>query len=212
VAYTTALAVILFYAPIEKEQGIVQKIFYIHVASAITMYIGYFIGFLAGLLFLLEKRRMWDEIAVSGAEVGFFLNTAVLLTGPIWAKPIWGAWWTWDPRLTATTLLWLLYASYLVLRSYFAHDPRGRALTSVLLVVDFLIVPLVHYSVRIWRGLHPTVIGPQGSGIPPSMQYTLAVTLVATIFLFVSLFLARLRLEKSRTLLEAVQLKATENA
>jgi heme exporter protein C len=211
-AMAAAFAVIFFYAPVEAEQGVVQKIFYIHVACAITMYAGFFVSFLAALLFLLEKRLHWDEIAVSGAEVGFFLCTVVLLTGPIWAKPIWGAWWTWEPRLTTTFLLWLLYAGYLVLRGYFAHDPRGRAITSVVLAVDFLCVPLVHFSVRLWRGMHPTVVGPQGGGITPAMKLTFAVTLAAVFLLFCSLFATRFRLERSRNRLEALKLKRSEAA
>ncbi len=212
IAFLGALAAIFFYAPIEAEQGIVQKIFYVHVSSAVTMYAGYFVGFVSALLFLLEKRRLWGEVAASAAEVGFFLNTEVLLTGPFWAKATWGAWWVWDPRLTSTALMWLLYASYLVLRSYLSADPRGRAMTSVLLVIDFLVVPLVHFSVRLWRGVHPMVVGTKGGGMPPSMHLTLAVTTVAVFLLAVWLFRVRFRLERSRTLLEAVQLKASENA
>ncbi|MFH1018192.1 MAG: cytochrome c biogenesis protein CcsA [Pseudomonadota bacterium] len=207
ILFLGALAVIFFYAPIEKEQGVVQKIFYIHVSSAITMYLGYGIAFLAALMFLLGKSRIWDEVAVSAAEVGFFLNTAVLLTGPFWAKATWGAWWVWDPRITSTALMWLLYAAYLVMRSYLATDTRGRTITSVLLVVDLLVVPLVHFSVKLWRGMHP----PQGI-LTPRMLVTMAVTIVAVLLLGATLFRARFRLERSRTLLESVQLKASENS
>ncbi len=196
----------------EQTQGIIQKIFYVHVSTAITMYFGFVISFLSALMYLLEKRRHWDEISVAGAEVGFFLCTLVLLTGPVWAKPVWGAWWTWEPRLTSTLLLWLLYAGYLVLRAYFGSSAQGRKVTAILAVIAFLDVPLVHFSVRLWRGIHPTVMGPSGGGMSPKMQFVFVVTFIATLFLFASLMRARFRLERSRNLLESLELKQTESS
>jgi heme exporter protein C len=210
IAVLGALSTIFFYAPEEATQGLVQKIFYAHVASAITMYIGFFIAFLGSLLYLLERKLHWDEIVVSAAEVGFFFCTVVLITGPIWAKPIWGAWWDWDPRLTTTLLLWLMYAAYLVLRGYFEDSARGRVITSVVAVIAFLDVPLIHFSVRLWRGIHPSVMASQGGGLTPKMQTTLAVTLCATVLLFCSLMAARFRLERSRNQLAALRLQRSE--
>lgn len=193
-----ALVTIFFYTPEEATQGVVQKIFYIHVSSAITMYVGFFLSFLSALMYLIERKLHWDEICVSASEVGFFFCTTVLLTGPVWAKPIWGTWWTWDPRLTTTFLLWLLYAGYLLLRGYLLEPSRRATITSVVAIVAFLDVPLIHFSVRLWRGIHPSVIGPTGEGIPPSMKLTLIITLSATLMLFFSLFFTRLRLERTR--------------
>lgn len=210
IAMLTAFSAVFIYAPIERDQGIVQKIFYIHVACAITMYVGFFIAFVSSIFFLLEKRLHWDEFAVSGAEVGFFLCTVVLLTGPVWAKPIWGTWWTWEPRLTSTSLLWLLYAGYLVVRGYFGTDPRGRIVASVLAVVDFLAVPLVHFSVRIWRGMHPVVLGPQGGGITPAMKMVFLLMFAAVFVLFLALFRIRLQLERSRNRLAQLWLNRSE--
>jgi len=213
VAFLSALGAIFFYAPVEANQGIVQKIFYIHVASAFTMYIGFFIGFLCALLYLLEKKLLWDELAVTAIEVGFVFCTGVLLTGPIWARPIWGAWWDWEPRLTTTLLLWLLYASYLVLRGYFGISPRGRTTTSIVAVLAFLDVPLIHFSVRLWRGIHPSVMGSgRGGGMPFSMQLTLAISFLATALLFFLLLTIRFRLEISANRLVALRLKRSEES
>src|SRR5580765_4074358 len=187
IVMVTALCFIFFYAPIEKDKGVVQKIFYIHVTSAITMYFGFFIAFLGSILFIMEKKLFWDEIAVAGAEVSFLLCTLVLITGSIWARPIWGVYWTWEPRLTTTTLLWLLYSGSIVLRSYFGEDDRKRVVTAILWIIDFLTVPLVHFSVKLWRGVHPTVLGPQGGGISPAMKLVFLITFVAVLFLFSSL-------------------------
>ena len=141
-----AFATIFYYAPVEVSQGIVQKIFYVHVACAITMYLGFFISFLSSLMYLIEKKVHWDELAVSGAEVGYFLCVIVLITGPLWAKPVWGTWWTWEPRLTTTFLLWLLYSGYLILRGYFGSTSRGRSVAAITSIVAFLDVPIVHFN------------------------------------------------------------------
>ncbi|HLG19673.1 MAG TPA: cytochrome c biogenesis protein CcsA [Bdellovibrionota bacterium] len=210
-ALLTAFGTIFFYAPEEATQGMVQKIFYVHVACAITMYIGFFLAFLGGLFYLLEKKLHWDELVVSAAEVGFFFCTVVLLTGPIWAKPIWGTWWDWDPRLTTTLLLWLLYAAYMVLRGYFEGSARGRAVTSIVAIIAFLDVPIIHFSVRLWRGIHPSVMASQNSGLTPKMQATLAITFCAMVLLFSSLMVARFRLERNRNLLASARLQHSEN-
>ncbi len=209
-ALFAAFGVIFFYAPVEAEQGIVQKIFYIHVSSAMTMYVGFFIAFVSSLLYLSQRKTKWDEIAVSGVEVGFLFCTIVVATGPVWAKPIWGAWWTWDPRLTTTLLIWLLYAGYLVLRAYLAESPKKGTVSAIVAVIAALDIPLVHFSVRIWRGMHPTVMTGKGGGIPASMRITLFVTLFAVLCLFAALFHARLRLERSRNRLLTLLLSKQE--
>jgi heme exporter protein C len=209
-ALFVAFGTIFFYAPVEAQQGIVQKIFYVHVACAMTMYVGFATAFVASLLYLADRREKYDEIAVSGAEVGFFFCTVVVSTGPVWAKPTWGAWWTWDPRLTTTLLVWLLYASYLVLRGYLRDSPRKGMVSAIVAIIAALDIPLVHFSVRIWRGMHPTVMSGQGGGIPPSMRITLFVTLGATLFLFAALFSLRLNLERNRNRLARIQLEREE--
>lgn len=175
---------VFFYAPIERVQGVVQKIFYIHVPSAWVSYLAFFIVFIASIIFLISSRPLWDTIAYCSAEVGVIFNTMVLITGPFWGKPIWGTWWSWDPRLTTTLILWLIYLTYLTLRAY--GGPGSSRYAAVLGVVGFLDVPLVHVSVKWWRSLHPTpvVINPQGPQLERSMLITLIIMLIAFTILY----------------------------
>jgi len=116
----------LWFAPTERTMGTVQRIFYYHVSSAWTAFVAFFINFLACLAYVKTRRPKWDAVAVSAAEVGVIFGTVNLITGPIWAKPVWGIWWTWDARLTSTLVMWLLYVSYLLLRQFAAEHPGPR--------------------------------------------------------------------------------------
>ena len=196
IPFLISLAVIFFIAPEEATQGLVQKIFYIHVSSAITMYLAFFISFLSGILYLTDKKKLWDDLSIVGIELGMMFCTIVLTTGPIWARPIWGTWWTWEPRLTTTFLLFLMYVGYLVVRKTLSGSARRATICAVISIIAFMDVPLIHYSVKLWRGIHPIVINNKESGLPPSMQYTLGLTMVSMILLFVSLFITRLKQEK----------------
>jgi heme exporter protein C len=207
-----AFVLIAFYVKPDADQGIVQKIFYIHVASAFTMYVGFLTAFVTALLFLNTRRTLWDEIGISALEVGFLFATIVLTTGPLWAKPVWGAWWTWDPRLTTTLLVWLLYAGVLVLRGYLRDSPQRGTVSAVVAVLAAINIPLVHFSVRIWRGMHPTVITGGGGGIPFPMKLTLLSTFVGTLSLFVLLFALRFRIERARNRCDRIQLERPKEA
>src|SRR6202049_4002488 len=133
-----------FVAPTERTMGPIQRIFYLHVASAWTGLTAFFLCFFANLLYVARRQAKWDWLGVSAAEVGLAFTTIVLLTGPIWAHPVWGIWWTWDARLTSTFVLWLLYTSYLLLRTL-VEDPDRRALISAIYgIFAFLDVPLVY--------------------------------------------------------------------
>jgi heme exporter protein C len=136
-------------------------------------------------------------VAASSAEVGVVFTTAVLLTGPLWARPVWGAYWSWDPRLTSYFVLWLLYLSYLVLRSYVAEPARRARYSAVLGIVAFLDVPLVYVSVRWWRSLHPgpVVANRDGPQLPGEMLAVLLVGIVA--FTLFYLLLLRLRIDNA---------------
>lgn len=196
IAMTFMLGMIFFYAPIEKTQGMVQKIFYVHVSSALTMYLGYFIAFVMSIRYLIRKRVNDFYIAKSAIEVGYLFTCIVLLTGPVWAKPIWGTYWTWEPRLTTTFVLWLIYTAYLLFQSYAMQErKRVETLSSIIAIIAFLDVPLIHFSVKLWRGVHPSVIRNK-DGLPPSMQATLIVSLCVMFLLFAYLFRHRLFLEK----------------
>ncbi len=184
---------IFFFAPVEATQGLVQKIFYFHVSSAFCMYAGFLLSGLFSFLYLWKKEVRFDRWSHAGASVGVLFCTMVLMSGPIWARPIWGVWWTWDPRLTTTLMIWLIFVSVLLLRRYFGTDPRGRMLASILTLFGMLDIPLIFFAVKIWRGVHPSVLGEEKS-MPTEMRITLIVSNIVCLLLFALLFRARKRL------------------
>ncbi|MGQ4806781.1 Cytochrome c biogenesis protein CcsA [Candidatus Entotheonellaceae bacterium PAL068K] len=204
-----ALWKVFIYVPTEKAQGIVQRIFYFHLSSALATGVAFFIVFLASIIYLWKRAEWWDSVAASAAELGVMFCTLVLLTGPIWARPIWGIWWTWDPTLTLTLVLWLIYVAYLMLRAE-AQDARRMRLAAVLGIIGFVDVPLIRWSVVKWRALHPkpVVIQEGGTtGLPPSMMLTLLVCLAAFLLLFFYLLRERVVLAQSQHALDHLQAK-----
>jgi len=197
VTMVVALYAIFLYAPIEKTMGVIQKIFYFHVSSAFLSFFGFFIVFVASILFLYRRDRKWDILAQSSAEIGVIFCSLVLITGPIWAKPIWNVWWTWDPRLTTTLILWFIYVTYLMLRKM-AGEGQRATFTAVFGIIGFINVPITFFAIRIWRTIHPIVIRSSGISITSPMLNTLLITLVAFTLLFFHLLMARMRLERIR--------------
>jgi heme exporter protein C len=195
-----ALWLVFIYVPTEQVQGIVQRIFYFHVSSALTMFVAFFVVFVASIGFLWTQAVWWDSVAVSAAEVGVMFCTLVLITGPIWARPIWGAWWSWDPTLTLTLVLWLLYIAYLMLRAE-GDDARRARFAAVLGIIGFVDVPIIRWSVEKWRTLHPkpVVIQEGGTtGLPPAMLLTFLICLVAFLLLFFWLIRERIAIAQRR--------------
>jgi len=195
-AMVVTLYLIFMVVPTERDQGIVQRIFYVHVPSAWTAFVGFFVVCGASALFLWRGGADWDRVAKASAEVGMVFCTLVLLTGPMWARPIWGAWWTWDPRLTMTIILWTIYASYLLLRAYGSDEDQISRYAAVLGIVGAIDIPLIVVSVRLWRGIHPAVMmsrDPQGGLRDPMMRYTLLVSALAFLLLYCWLVAVRLR-------------------
>ncbi len=191
----TALYAIFIYAPIEKTMGIVQKVFYIHVPSAFLAFLAFLITFAASILYLYKRDHKWDVIASCSVEVGLVFCTIVLITGPIWAKPIWNVWWTWDPRLTTTLILWFTYVAYLMLRRVVRENQRSN-LSAVFGIIGFVNVPITFLAIRLWRTIHPVIITTRGLSISPPMKHTLILTFIAFSLLFLSLLMCRIRLEK----------------
>ena len=200
VLLTVAGHAIFFVAPNERTMGEIQRIFYFHVPSAWTAFVAFFICFVANIAFLAGRARKWDWLSVSAAEVGLTFCTVVLITGPIWAKPVWGIWWTWDARLTSTFVLWLMYVSYLVLRSLIADPERRAVVSAVFGIFAFLDVPLVYMSIRWWRTQHPqpVIAGGEGSGLNPVMWGVLLTAWGALMGVMVLLIRHRYRLEALR--------------
>ena len=160
-------------APTEQSMGEVQRIFYYHVSSAWTAFLLFTINFVASVVYLIRRSVKADIIALVTAEVGVVFCTAVLVTGPLWARPVWGIWWTWDVRLTSTLVLWLIYVSYLMLRR-FSSSGQTPLMAAVLAVFGALDVPLVYFSIWFFRTQHPQpVIGGGGSIDPKMLQVVL---------------------------------------
>jgi heme exporter protein C len=206
VAMVATFVRVVYFTPIEARQGAAQKIFYVHVPSAfIGLYVAFGIVALAGALYLWLRDERLDRIAASSAEVGVVFMTVVLLTGPMWGKPIWGTWWTWDARLTLTLFIWFVFVGYLILRGAI-DDPATRARYSAVLgVLGALLVPFIHLSVYLFRTLHPMpiLLKPGRPSMPGDMLATFAMSFVSLLLLFVALLRARYRLAEMRDALEA---------
>ena len=187
-------------APTEMTMGDIQRIFYIHFLSAWTAFAAFFAVFVDGIAYLATKNLKWDRIALACAEIGTIFCTVVLITGPIWAKPVWGIWWTWDARLTSTLLLWLIYLSYMLLRGFLEEPARRATLSAVFGIFGFAVVPFVFMTIRLWRTQHPqpVLMGGEDSGLDPVMFQALMVSWVAFLILFAFLATLRVRLEKDR--------------
>src|SRR5467141_3955133 len=199
-----------FVAPTDARQGLIYRILFLHVASAWTGLTSFFICFIANLLYVLRRQPRWDWLGVSAGETGLVFTTVVLLTGPIWAHPVWGIWWTWDARLTLTFVLWLLYTAYLLLRSML-EEPDKRALFSSLFgIFAFLDVPLVYFSIRWWRTQHPqpVIMGGPGSGLDPRMRISYLLVWAAFTGLLILLVNGRYKLEAMRASVEELRREA----
>jgi heme exporter protein C len=187
---------IAFFTPPEATQGAAQKIYYIHVPAALSAYLALTVAALMSIVYLWLHDERADRMAESASEVALLFTTVVLTTGPIWGKPVWGAWWTWDARLTLTLFLWFVTAAYLVLRGAL-DDPVVRArYSAVLAVLAALLIPFIHLSVYLFRTLHPMpiVLKPDRPSLPPEMLTTFLISVSAFLFFCVVLMRARLRL------------------
>jgi heme exporter protein C len=205
-----ALYMVFLYVPTEAAQGIVQRIFYFHVPCAWVAFAGFGLVAIAGVFYLWLKQDVWDDLGYAAAETGMVFCTLVLITGSIWAKPIWGVWWTWDSRLTTTLLLWLLYGGYLMLRSAANESPNGARLAAVVGIVAALDVPVVIVSVRLWRTIHPAVLVTKqgGHGLQdPRMVATLLVAMAAFTALFAWLLMLRFATLRMRARIDRLTLR-----
>ena len=192
------------FTPPEATQGPAQRILYVHAPSAfVALYLAFALMALTSALYLWLKDEKLDRVAESAAEVGLAFTTVVLITGPLWGKPIWGAWWTWDARLTLTLFLWFIIVGYLVLRG--AIDERGMRArySAVLALLAGLLIPFIHLSVYLFRTMHPMpiVLKPSAPSMPPVMLVTFASAFLAFTLLFAGLLRARYRMATLRDFL-----------
>ena len=191
------LYLVFLVAPTDAVLGHVQRIFYFHVPIAIVSFIAFFVVFVASIGYLVTRKSGWDSVAHAAAEVGVVFVSLALLTGIVWARPVWNVWWTWEPRLTTTLILWLIYVAYLMLRSYVPNKSQGALYAAGLGIIGFIDVPIVYYSVQWWRSIHPSaVVGPlaDAGALEPVMQYVLFYSMAVFLLLFVYLVLERMRL------------------
>lgn len=200
--YSTYQALVV--APTEQTMGEVQRIFYYHAPTAWVAGLCFFVNFLASVAYLLKRNSNADALAAASAEVGVVFCTIVLITGPIWARPVWGIWWTWDARLTTTLVLWLIYVSYLILRR-FATGSQTQTLAAVLAIFGFVDVPIVYMSIRWFRTQHPSPVigGGENSGLDPAMWHAFLWNLLAFTCVGIIFVTARYRLQKLEDQVEA---------
>src|SRR5437588_1793003 len=198
-------------APTEATMGNIQRIFYYHVPSYATAFVMFAINLLASIVYLARRNTPWamaaDAVAVSAAELGVIFCSVGLLTGMLWAKPVWGIWWTWDARLTSTFVLWLIYVSYLMLRRL-SVPGQAPTLAAALAIFGFVDVPIVYMSIRWWRTQHPqpVIFGESGqSGLDPAMLKAFLINIAAFLCYGALLFWVRYRLERARQDLREAQ-------
>lgn len=193
------------FAPTEATMGHVQRIFYFHVPSAWVGFFAFFVTFLGGILYLWKRDLRWDRLALSSAEIGVVFMSAAIITGSIWARPVWNTWWTWDPRLTLSAVVWMIYVAYLMLRAM-VEDPHRRArLASVFGIAGFASVPLDFFAIRWWRTIHPVIFTSQGFSLTPKMLWAFLFCLAAFTILYFVILVQRLRLENLRAELEKLK-------
>jgi len=211
-----ATAMVLFYTPVERVMGLVQKVFYFHVAAGWAGMLGFLVATISGVVYLITSNRKYDIVGLASVEIGMVFALINVITGSIWAKPIWNTWWTWDPRLTTVTIMLFIYAAYFMLRAGIEDPERRARFGAVYTVVGFISVPLTFFSARLFRTIHPIVVGANQPGatgafdMSPSMLQTFLVSLFTFSFIFISLLWHRVRLGKLEDKVEQLKYKTME--
>ena len=199
---------IFMVAPTDSVLGHVQRVFYFHVPVAIMSFAAFFVVFIGSLGYLIRRTPRWDAIAHASAEVGVVFVTLALLTGIIWARPVWNTWWTWEPRLTTTMILWLIYVAYLMVRSYAPTQSKGAIYAAVVGIIGFIDVPIVYYSVVWWRSIHPSpVVGPfaQADALEGTMALILLFSFITFLFFFAYMVAERVELRNTEEALRRIR-------
>jgi len=213
VLLAAATWMVFFYAPLEAVMGQVQRVFYFHVATAWVGMLGFLVAAIAGVAYLRTAKPAWDHTGLAAVEVGMAFLLITIITGSIWARPIWNTWWTWDPRLTTATIMELVYAAYLMLRSGIDDPDRRGRFGAVYAIIGFISVPLTFISIRIFRTIHPVVIGgndPSAQGafdMTPRMLQTFLFSLFVFSVIFADLLWHRIRLSQLADTVEQLKLK-----
>ncbi|MEW6456699.1 MAG: cytochrome c biogenesis protein CcsA [Acidobacteriota bacterium] len=199
------LYLIFLYAPPEKVMGDIQRIFYFHLSCAFIAFLSFLIVFISSILYLWKRNYLWDTLAYCSTEIGVIFTSLMLLTGSIWARPIWGAWWTWDPRLTTALVLWFLYMAYLLLRSQLKPGHDRARFCAVYGIIAFIDVPFVFMSIHWWRSIHPVIFKGVDAQIDPSMIKTLIFSLLTFLIFYWILLTLRFKIENLRNQIEILK-------
>ena len=189
------LYLIFVVAPTDANLGNVQRVFYIHVPIALMSFLAFFIVFVGSVMYLFKRSNRWDSMALAAGEVGVVFVSLALITGVIWARPVWNVWWTWEPRLTTTLVLWLIYVGYLMVRAYAPNRPKAATYAAVVGIIGFVDVPIVYYSVQWWRSIHPQqVVGPlaEAGSLDSTMYMVLMISMLTFLLLTAWLVLERM--------------------
>ena len=198
-----AIYFVFSFAEIETTMLEVQKIFYFHISSALTLFLAFGVTCLFSILYLIKRVDKYDTTALVSTEIGIVFGVIVFTTGPIWARFAWNTWWNWEPRLTSALILWLTYIGYLILRSALAEEKK-RVYSAVLGIIGFLNVPIVYFSVELWQGgLHPDTTTKMN--LPPTMQIAWLISWFALILLYLFLLMFRYRAEQMKLELDTIQ-------
>ena len=208
VLMAAAIYLIFIRAPTDLVLGDVQRIFYFHVPIAITSFVAFFLVFFASIVYLVRRGLKWDRLAHASAEVGVVFVSLALLTGVIWGRPVWNTWWTWEPRLTTTLILWLIYVGYLMVRTYAPSQAKAALYSAVVGIVGFVDVPIVYFSVAWWRSIHPApVVGPLAApnALEPVMLGILLFSQATFFVLFTYLVVVRVALRRSEDELSGIR-------
>lgn len=213
ILFIVALYLVFYFAPKEQVMGNVQRVFYFHVAAGWVGMIGYLAAFVAGILYLVKRDHKWDVVGRAGVELGLVYMLINIITGSIWAYPVWNTWWTWDPRLVTATIMELVYIAYLMLRQGIDDPDRRARFGAIYSIIGFVSVPLTFFSIRIWRTIHPVVIGGNDPGAEGSFNMTsdMRITFFFSLFTFtvigITLLWHRIRLGQLADRVEELKLE-----
>jgi heme exporter protein C len=201
-----ALALVFLYVPTVTQDGhpFAQRIFYFHVPVDWVAFLSFFVVFLASIAYLRTRNQKWDNVAKSSAEIGIVFTTLMLVTGMVWARPAWGVYWVWDPRLTTALVLWFIYIAYLLVRSYAGEEIRGARFAAVLGIVGFIDVPIVALAIVLWRTQHPAPLVFEG-GLDGKMMLTFMMGLAGFTCLYFALLRVRYALAKAEHVLKSIE-------
>ena len=204
--FVAALYMVFIYVPTEAQMGVVQRIFYFHVPLAWLGLLSYTLVFISSIMFLWKRNASWDNLASSAAEIGFIFTTLFLISGSLWAKPAWGVWWTWTPRLTTALILWFIYIAYLTVRFYAPEKQQGARFGAVVGIVGFVDVPIIALATTIWQSEHPGALIFEG-GLVPAMKLTLMTSIAAFTVLYIFLLTLSTGLKKRENEIEELREK-----